>query len=1445
MTGAVEASNGELASEAYSVRWHFIQLNENAAWEHVYIQGALNQELSDFLLSKPDIDTFIKENGQPNHFVAIKPQLNGAITNTTLCVPRRMGSNSVPIKIPFSVDVAEQNWSKEMLPEFIDEECSLLETMYQESFGWLPSKSGLQHPVNTDFLLLEFYREAEMALGFGGGRVSWGGGGGASLYDDTKPMHWSLPFPEALFPVNYFDILIHSASMLFGGESQQDGDSENESLIVKLIDEEGNESVCLLNLSAFETLSEDDQINPEFWQSMLLSQMVVGVRGGALQPYSEAVSCYEHEHEVVRLLTLVNRFLRDQTLTVVPMSVPGSPGEKKEAEGGAKGGAESEAEVHQGVTDTTPINTQSCLANCNVLLPVTGGRKGNDDGSSSQEISSEQFNQLGIPMQALIHQRHHFGSMLSIPVADASIMESRGDYLVQRYDESSQRVQLYNLYRSSVSQAMLFSQVRAHRGVILYSDNFQKQSGILQKKGALFLHGIKEKEEFEQWELMVDVVAPSGKEGLFQLMMATSPNNPSHFKRHTPKKVLRTPLQTVTTYSIPLSEDAISLLIKEGAYFDITETALCRRTGECLKMMENPNVVGESVVGESVVGESVVGESVVGESEASSAILYDPQVVLQKYRTIYGSEPKVSAIDYGQSDQISLLGSDSFDRLKVASKLIAPHHALHYAPHHALHQKRLGYHVLIAYGALAEGREHVESMLSEEEYILNLTPKCHKNCVIAPIALELQSTGKTSMSITEIIQTLKTPGNTWFDQWINVWQCIALHALLGESSHIQLLQSMKDTSLKLPEGTIERGIRLPSFGFTQKPLRLCSPGYLTGCIASEALDAQWVNPSYPFVLAALYLKRMDEDVVLNIYQKLTDLYEEPDLSTYQGLDIPVEASRLEALKRVLDQDDLLRMLTEKKALLGVGGNYQINTVKAVQEGERRLTHPEEMVGRVHGVKVLKKIVAGTELTGPLFSNGQKVVAGTELNVPLFIKGQSSNTELKYECGIMFCVEAAAEKHETLPGIPDLYYKGKGIRYDLSRPSLSTLKDGYCLYSRMHTHSEFRQGELAALQKKGKDSIIGKGGNSEIFLFHTNERDYALRKTSYRFREYDILLKLYHPNVLPLLAAYWGEPKPKQRARYFIYYQLPLMTCDLSRLLGIRYPTTPSILGALKDTSQVSEINNIEKQTDNMLLCVMRGLRYLHGLRILHRDIKKSNVLVGKKCDCSSVFDGECAHPIIYKITDFDSSLSLDENGHFKTSCSYKQGENAIEFWVSVPVGTDDYRAPETTYYCSSKTSNILYFPGAEAVPDDKVLDCMLSRDIYSLGVMILSSVFEIRFKETHMNKIYACHCLQKRGKQRGHSTKFFSGVEEADQGLLMKYHILQTILNPGLNKLSVPENVKEDLKQNRLPSGEHFEVSQQAKRMLQKYFELVLLTMNLEPLQRPSVSDLLRRFETR
>ena len=162
------------------------------------------------------------------------------------------------------------------------------------------------------------------------------------------------------------------------------------------------------------------------------------------------------------------------------------------------------------------------------------------------------------------------------------------------------------------------------------------------------------------------------------------------------------------------------------------------------------------------------------------------------------------------------------------------------------------------------------------------------------------------------------------------------------------------------------------------------------------------------------------------------------------------------------------------------------------------------------------------------------------------------------------------------------------------------------------------------------TLIRKGGNGSIFSENVNGLALAVKKTSYRSKEYAIITKIRHKNIVPLLAYVWGEEHKESKRRFFVYHYLPKLSGDMARLVTDkeelslhdfhkRHHNNPRAMGVA-----VGNVKYILSQ-------VLQGLNYLHdNHQCIHRDVKASNVLIKFFCNCDNPV--QCSCDVKYQVS---------------------------------------------------------------------------------------------------------------------------------------------------------------------------------------------------------------------
>lgn len=144
------------------------------------------------------------------------------------------------------------------------------------------------------------------------------------------------------------------------------------------------------------------------------------------------------------------------------------------------------------------------------------------------------------------------------------------------------------------------------------------------------------------------------------------------------------------------------------------------------------------------------------------------------------------------------------------------------------------------------------------------------------------------------------------------------------------------------------------------------------------------------------------------------------------------------------------------------------------------------------------------------------------------------------------------------------------------------------------------GEYDMLQKLGEGTfgevhkarhrVTGKVFALKKILMHNEKDGFPITA----LREIKLLKMLSHDNVLVLEEMAVERPKAEGRKRAILYMVTPYMDHDLSGLLD-----NP-------------DVRFQEAQIKCYMLQLFKGLRYLHGQHILHRDMKAANLLINNR-----------------------------------------------------------------------------------------------------------------------------------------------------------------------------------------------------------------------------------------
>ena len=132
-----------------------------------------------------------------------------------------------------------------------------------------------------------------------------------------------------------------------------------------------------------------------------------------------------------------------------------------------------------------------------------------------------------------------------------------------------------------------------------------------------------------------------------------------------------------------------------------------------------------------------------------------------------------------------------------------------------------------------------------------------------------------------------------------------------------------------------------------------------------------------------------------------------------------------------------------------------------------------------------------------------------------------------------------------------------------------------------------------------------------------------------YREFRILQKLNHSNIVKLIDVFADSREDDKVKPFDIYFAFEYMDHDLTGLLQSKFKFSEPI------------IKSFVKQ-------MLEGLKYLHSLNVIHRDIKSANMLVSRKG--------------VVKIADFGLARQIHDVEHK----SKKLTSNVVTRWYKCP-----------------------------------------------------------------------------------------------------------------------------------------------------------------------------------
>ena len=167
----------------------------------------------------------------------------------------------------------------------------------------------------------------------------------------------------------------------------------------------------------------------------------------------------------------------------------------------------------------------------------------------------------------------------------------------------------------------------------------------------------------------------------------------------------------------------------------------------------------------------------------------------------------------------------------------------------------------------------------------------------------------------------------------------------------------------------------------------------------------------------------------------------------------------------------------------------------------------------------------------------------------------------------------------------------------------------------------------------KEKVLGRGGFGIVYLGKWHEAPVAIKELFVQTIS-DVFLKMFrdeaqvmagchHPNIVPLFGVCVEEGK---------------------LALVMEYLEKGSLYGMLRDT----EISLTWSRRFTIATDIGKGLTYLHGQNVIHRDLKSLNILIAKDDTA--------------KITDFGlAKIKLETSSKTTSSAPHSIGEGLLIF----------------------------------------------------------------------------------------------------------------------------------------------------------------------------------------
>ncbi|KAL7414005.1 kinase-like domain-containing protein [Mrakia frigida] len=189
-------------------------------------------------------------------------------------------------------------------------------------------------------------------------------------------------------------------------------------------------------------------------------------------------------------------------------------------------------------------------------------------------------------------------------------------------------------------------------------------------------------------------------------------------------------------------------------------------------------------------------------------------------------------------------------------------------------------------------------------------------------------------------------------------------------------------------------------------------------------------------------------------------------------------------------------------------------------------------------------------------------------------------------------------------------------------------------------------------------VVGKSVNSNE---NTRMKPHDVR------REARILGALSHPNIIPLLNAYYF-PYESTFTLYLPLLPLPLSTLLNSPFFSPHLPPTPTIRGLPDPLAFATENSDFSRNdafgvlATSLIWQIVLGVEYLERKGVAHRDLKPANIVIGP--------GGEV------RLIDFGTAWEKDRDS---TRLLAGEDDSETDDKMVCDVGTGSYRAPELLF----------------------------------------------------------------------------------------------------------------------------------------------------------------------